>query len=351
MPSRLRCWRRCSGHSPIDAAGAPRCSAVWSIFVISAAACTVAPDLRSLLLARAVNGLGAAILLPAAFAYAGDLPVRRERDRAMGVLASAFPMATLIGIPLGSVAAIFAGWRGALALITIIGLLALVLVRAILPADAPRSARPAGYLASYRSVLTDRRGLLLLSVTFVWFIAPMGLFTYFAQFIHVTYDVPTTQAGLSLIVIGAVGAIASRVSGRLMGVIGARNAVLYAISAFAIASILMVATSGTLWMSIAVMGLWASGTWFGMPAIQAIVAAHSERLRGTMLAFNSSAFNLAGVIGPALMGTIVAASGFEAAYRTGTVLAIGAFALAWLVLPRGEHIESSAPLKPEVAGD
>jgi len=100
-----------------------------------------------------------------------------------------------------------------------------------------------------------------------------------------------------------------------------------------------------------VMGLWASGTWFGVPAIQAIVAAHSSRLRGTMLAFNSSAFNLAGVVGPALMGAIVASSGFETAYRVGTIFAVGAFALAWTVLPRGEHIEPDEPLMPEVAGD
>jgi predicted MFS family arabinose efflux permease len=322
-----------------------------SVFVVSAAASTLAPNLMFLLATRAVNGLGAAILLPAAYAYAGDLPLKPERDRAMGVLASAFPMATLLGLPLGAIAATFAGWRGALALITIFGLLALLLVRAILPADGHRADKPAGYLASYRSVLSDRGGLVLLTVTFVWFIAPMGLFTYFAQFIHVTYDVPTTQAGLSLIVIGAVGAVASRVSGRMMGVIGARNAVLYAISAFGLATVLMVATTGTLWLSIAVMGLWASGTWFGMPAIQAIVAAHSERLRGTMLAFNSSAFNLAGVAGPALIGVIVASSGFEAAYRVGTLLAVGAFALAWLVLPRGTRIEADKPVMPELAGD
>jgi predicted MFS family arabinose efflux permease len=269
----------------------------------------------------------------------------------MGVLASAFPMATLIGIPLGSAAAVLVGWRGSLALVTLIGLIAFVLVRAILAPDRPKATRPAGFLSSYRTVLTDRRGLALLAVTFVWFLAPIGLFVYFAEFIHVTYDVPTTQAGLSLIVIGAVGAVASRVSGRLMSVIGARNAVLYAITAFGVASVLMVATAGSLPLTIATMGLWASGTWFGVPAIQAIVAAHSDRLRGTMLAFNSSALNLGGVIGPAVMGAVVASSGFEAAYRVGTVMAVVAFAFAWLVLPRGERVEAEQPVMPPVAGD
>lgn len=322
-----------------------------TIFVASAIACTLAPTLVVLLAARALNGLGAAIILPAAYAYAGDLPVKRERDRAMGVLASSFPLATLLGLPLGALAATVAGWRGALAIIAVVGLLALLLVRAICPPDAPRSGRPAGYLASYRTILSDRGGLLLLAVTFVWFIAPVGLFTYFSEFIHVTYGVPTTQAGLSLIVIGAVGAVASRVSGRLMGVIGARNAVLYAIGAFGLATLLMVATAGSLALSIAVMGLWASGTWFGIPAMQAIVAAHTQRLRGTMLAFNSSALNLAGVVGPALMGTVVVAADFATAYLVGAVFAVGAFTLAWAVLPRGERIASDEPPMPELAAD
>ena len=59
------------------------------VFIGSAAACIVAPSLPLLLVARAVNGLGAAIIVPAAFAYAGDLPTTAERGRAMGLLAAA----------------------------------------------------------------------------------------------------------------------------------------------------------------------------------------------------------------------------------------------------------------------
>ena len=101
-------------------------------------------------------------------------------------------------------------------------------------------------------------------------------------------------------------------------------------------------------LTLAVLALWASGTWFGIPAIQAIVAAHSERLRGTMLAFNSSALNLAGVIGPALIGAIVTAAGFGAAYAASALFALSAFVLAFLVLPRGPQPEPSEP-EPEPA--
>jgi predicted MFS family arabinose efflux permease len=318
------------------------------IFVISAAACVVAPNLLVLLLARGVNGLGAAIMLPAAFAYAGDLPLRGERDRAMGLLSSAFPMATLLGLPIGALVAAFAGWRGAFVFITLVGIAALVLVRAM-PADRPRTSEPLGYVASYRRVLGDRSALKLLSVTMVWFITPLGLFVYFAEFIHVTHDVPTTQAGLALIMVGIVGVIASRLSGRVMGIVGPRRVVLIGITLFGTAAFLMPFSTAWLPLSLGVMAIWASGTWFGVPAINAIVAAYSERSRGTMLAFNSSAFNLAGVIGPMLIGSIIVSIGFAAAYWTAALFAVAAFILAYVVLPRRSPGEPTEPLEPVVA--
>ena len=320
------------------------------IFIASAAACVFAPGLLALLLARGVNGLGAAIMLPAAFAYAGDLPVKRVRDRAMGLLASAFPMATLLGLPIGALVAAVAGWRGAFVFITLVGVAAFVLVRALCPADQPRAGKPLGYLDSYRRVLGDRSALKLLSVTMVWFLTPLGLFVYFAEFIHVTHDVPTTQAGLALVMVGIVGVVASRLSGRVMGAIGARRVVLIGITLFGTAALLMPLTTSALPLSLGVMAIWASGTWFGMPAINAIVAAHSERLRGTMLAFNSSAFNLAGVVGPILIGTIIVSLGFGAAYWAAVLFAGAAFILAYVVLPRRDPTGPIEPFEPVVAG-
>jgi MFS family permease len=85
--------------------------------------------------------------------------------------------------------------------------------------------------------------------------------------------------------------------------------------------------------------------------MQTIVSAHTERLRGTMLAFNSSALNLAGVVGPALIGAIVTTSGFHAAYWSAALVAAAAFSLAWVVLPRGEVVEPSEPAQPAVVGE
>jgi predicted MFS family arabinose efflux permease len=265
----------------------------------------------------------------------------------MGLLSSAFPMATLLGLPLGALVASLTGWRGAFVFITLVGIMALLLVRAFCPRDTPRAERPLGYLESYRGVLGDRSALKLLAVTMVWFIAPLGLFVYLAEFVHVTHGVPTAQAGLALMMVGVVGVVASRISGRVMGRIGTRRVVLIGITLFGTAALLMPLTTSALPLTLLVLALWASGTWFGVPAINAIVAAYSERLRGTMLAFNSSSLNLAGVIGPVLIGSIVSAYGFTAAYWTASLFAVAAFALAFMVLPRRDEpgpLDASEPV-------
>jgi multidrug resistance protein len=304
------------------------------IFVASAGACVVAPSLPVLFVARAVNGIGAAIIVPAAFAYAGDIGEVERRDRAMGLLASSIPLATLLGLPVGALVASAAGWRGAFLFITLVGVTAFLAVRALCPPDPARTGGAVGYRESYRGILGDRSAVSLLAVTLVWFLAPTGLFVYVAELFHVVHGVPTAQAGLSLIVIGLVGVIASRLSGRFMALLGPRNAVLAAVAVVATAMLLMPATTASPVLSLLALALWASGTWFGVPAMQAIVAAHSDRLRGTMLAFNSSAFNLAGVLGPVLMGAVITAAGFGAAFLLGSAIVASALALAWLVLPR-----------------
>jgi predicted MFS family arabinose efflux permease len=119
-----------------------------------------------------------------------------------------------------------------------------------------------------------------------------------------------------------------------MAVLGPRTAVLGAITLFGTAMLLMPLTTSSLVLSLLALGLWAAGTWFGVPAMQAIVASHSDRLRGTMLAFNSSALNLAGVVGPIVIGAVISGAGFGAAFLTGSLLAVATFALAWVVLPR-----------------
>ncbi len=305
-----------------------------TIFSVAAGACIVAPTLPLLLLARVVNGVGAAIILPASFAYAADLPSPKERARAMGIAVSAFPLANLIGLPIGALVAGLWGWQASFGFVLSVAIAATLLIRRLPEEPVRPAAEQTGYLDSYRTVLGDRQALGVLSVTFIWFAASMGLFIYLGEFFHRGFGLSTTQAGLAYLVVGVVGVIASRLSSRFLQVLGARRTVLVGIALLVVCTFVLPLTVGMLPFALIVFAFWAFGTWFGLPGQQTIVASLNARIRGTMLAFNGSALNLGGVFGPILAGQVLNWGGFDAAARWTSLVALVAFVVAWWRLPR-----------------
>ena len=186
-----------------------------------------------------------------------------------------------------------------------------------------------------------------MSVSLVWFTGSIGMFIYVGEFFHQTYGIPSSQAGLAYVVIGVVGIVAARSSGLVLERIGARRTVLVGISIFGVSVLLLPLTAVALPVSLVVLATWAFGIWFGVPGMQTIVAGLSNAARGTMLAFNGSALNLGGVIGPVISGRIIETAGFIPAGVWSAFLAACAIVIAGRVLPRRT---STPPAIEEPAG-
>jgi multidrug resistance protein len=317
-------------------------------FAITVFGSAVAPSLPFLLAMRVLNGLGAAIVMPAAFAYAGDLPTVTQRSRAMGNLAMGYPLAALLGLPIGALLAGATSWRATFAAVAILALVAVFLVWRI-PADRPKGAGVIGYTEGLRLAARNRAVLSVLAVTFLWFLGPFGIFPFVAQFFQSSYGLSTSEVGLVFIVLGAVGVVSARTSGRLMASIGPRRVVLLAIACFGSAVLVLPSTPPVLVLSLLVFGVWVFGTWFGLPAQQSIAASLSDRARGTVMAFNSSALNLAAVVSPAIGGVIFASGGFRTLGTWSAGVAAVALVAAFLLLPRARPAppERPAEVAPE----
>lgn len=307
-----------------------------SFFALTVAGTAVAPTLPVLLALRALNGLGAAAVMPAVFAYAGDLPTVTQRTRAMGNLAMGFPLASLLGLPLGALLAGLISWRATFAAVAILALLATVLIWR-LPADRPKGATAIGYTEGLRFAVGNRAVLAVLAVTFLWFLGPMGMFPFVGEHFQSAFGLSTAEVSIVFIVLGAVGVVSARTSGRLTGRIGARRVVLLAIACFGTA-VLILPSVEYLVLALMVFGVWVFGTWFGLPAQQSIAAGISDRARGTVMAFNSSALNLAAVVSPIIGGIVFANGGFRLLGTWTAVLAVAAFVAAWALLPRPQAV-------------
>lgn len=141
------------------------------LFTVASALCGFAPTLWLLIGARALQGLGAAIMMALTMAFIGETVSKAKTGSAMGLLGTMSAIGTALGPSLGGLLIAGFGWQ-AIFLITVpLGLLTLLLAQRYLPADrqAQKTGR-AGFdplgtlllaltLAAYALAMTTGRGL------------------------------------------------------------------------------------------------------------------------------------------------------------------------------------------------
>lgn len=128
-----------------------------ALFTAASALCGAASTLWLLVAARAVQGLGAAVMMALALAFVGQTVPKERTGRAMGLMGAMSAVGTALGPSLGGALTAGFGWRAIFLVNLPLGVLALLLVRRRLPADG---AVPAGERAGFDGV-----GTLLLALT------------------------------------------------------------------------------------------------------------------------------------------------------------------------------------------
>lgn len=157
------------------------------LFTVASIMCGVAPTLWLLIAARAVQGLGAAIMMALTMAFVSEMVPTERTGRAMGMLGTMSAVGTGLGPSLGGVAIALLGWRAMFLINVPLGILAFLLSVRYLPPDrqGPKmalagfdvmgSALLAVALAAYSLAMTVGQGdfgllnhaLLLTSAIFV----------------------------------------------------------------------------------------------------------------------------------------------------------------------------------------
>ena len=95
------------------------------LFVLGNAITALAADLPSVLLGRAVAGLGAALFAPTALGVASAIAPPERRGRALSTVTAGLAGATALGAPLGTFIAGFGSWRTTLWFVAALGLVAM----------------------------------------------------------------------------------------------------------------------------------------------------------------------------------------------------------------------------------
>jgi len=109
------------------------------LFTAAALVGMLAPNVAVLIIARAVQGIGAALSGPAALALLSELfPEGSQRNRAFGVYAAVGSVSASAGLVLGGLLTQFLGWRSVFAISVAFGVLVTVAIKSALPASIRR---------------------------------------------------------------------------------------------------------------------------------------------------------------------------------------------------------------------
>lgn len=150
---------------------------LYAGFTVGTLLCAAAPSYLLLLVARAVAGGFAGVVAAVVLAAVGDVFPDSRRGTAMGVVLSAFSVASIVGVPAGLYLANATGWRTPFAVLGILSAGVWLLAAAILPPLRSHLNQAHGKSVQVWKVLSDPAhlpaySLMVLLVMGTWTIVP-----------------------------------------------------------------------------------------------------------------------------------------------------------------------------------
>ncbi|MEV4339766.1 Cmx/CmrA family chloramphenicol efflux MFS transporter [Streptomyces sp. NPDC049590] len=294
--------------------------ALQALFIAAHILGALAPGYAVLFATRVISALAYAGFWGVAVATAVALVPANAKGKAVAVVAGGLTLATIIGVPAGTLLSQFAGWRAAFW-----GVAALTLVSLACSVSAIPGGR--GSAEETRTVRAELRAMarpqlwLSYAVTAFSFGAVIVTFSYLASLLT---DVTGLADGWVPVLLALFG-----VGGLLGMVIGGRTAEAYPIRTLALGTGVLAAASALLAVlaentvvTVALVFVLGMAGYVTNPILQSrvfVVAPGAPTLVG---ATNTSAFNVGNTLAPALGGVVIDAGfGFASVAWVGAALA------------------------------
>ncbi|MFD8147297.1 MFS transporter [Streptomyces sp. NPDC059708] len=231
----------------------------YAVFTTGNLLTAATPSFTTALTARALAGLGGAMITPAAVAAATALAPPERRGRAIATVMTGLSAATALGAPLGTALAGLTGdWRTTLLFVSALGLLAALGTALFLPGLPTPPAVP---LRTRLTPLTDHRiGLTLLTTL----LAYTGLYTVYS-FIDPALDRATGGSGTTLAALlfvwGLAATAGTLTSGRLVDRYGGRRVINTALTLAALDFALLPWSTAHLPTTVVALLVWGACGW------------------------------------------------------------------------------------------
>lgn len=293
---------------------------MW-LYCAGHAACALAPGYVPLAVVRPFAVLGAAVFTPQAAATIALLVPAHRRAAAVTAIFVGWSVASVMGMPIGSLVAGHFHWRAGFAIVAVLAAVSAVWVARVVPAglSVPPLSR-----SSWLEVARSDRLRRVLLVTFVSSTGQFTLLSYVSPALAQAISASPAQLALLFAVNGACGVAGNVVLSRHVAPATVDRSVFVALavmgSGLAIWTVAAAADAG--W-PVFMLGMifWGMGSFSSNSAQQARLGLSAPSLASASIALNTSFLYAGQAAGAALGGAVVAMAGFRP---------LGAFAVALL---------------------
>lgn len=295
-------------------------------FALANVGAAASSSLELLVLARVLAGSAHGVFIGVASAIAAGLVSEEHRGEAISIVFGGLAVATVVGVPVGTLIGQLAGWRIAFIAVAAVVAIALIAAAAFVPkvaaagtSDARRQAR----FALAPSVLA------VLAVGLVLMGGQFTAFTYLTPFLNQVTGVHRAWVSAFLLAYGIAAAVGTLVGGRAADR-SAGNTLLAANLAVLAALVLLRLGGGSAAVVVIALVIWGFAGFAAIPALQLRVLTLAGAGGDLALTLAASAVNGGIALGSAVGGAALATSGPNTTVELAFTLAAVVLPLTWM---------------------
>ncbi|MEH7460277.1 MFS transporter [Bacillus pseudomycoides] len=263
------------------------------IFSIGTFCTGLTQDFNTILVFRALTGLSGAMIMPSIFALIGDKIPYKMRGMAMGMIMGAMVGSTVLGVPIGAFLTSVGNWQWTFYGIGILALLVAFIVIGMLPKTPPTNqiqvSAPVAMISAIKTAFTNSSVFFALLSTFLWTVSLQGMFSYIGVYYKENFDFSVEKTGMVIFFAGAGSIIGNVIGGKLSDKIGKKAVVSIATIIAAVGVVSFSLLTDHVIAAMIAHVLWSTSIGFGQSSLTALISELSPKVRGTVMALNSSA--------------------------------------------------------------
>lgn len=276
---------------------------LMAIFTLGNVCCAIAPNYAVLLLARVITSLAHGTFFGVGSVVATGLVAADRRASAISIMFTGLTIATLLGVPAGAWLGLHFGWRSTFWAVAAIGIAAMLVIAALVPAGHEHGNRIA--VRDELRAIGNPSVLLGLLMTVLGFAGVFTVFTYIQPILTEVTGFAQSAVSPILLVFG-VGLIAGNLLGGKLADHHLVRALLLTLVALIVVLGVMSFALHSKVLVVLFVGLLGIAAFATVPPLQLWVLHKADNAKSLASSLNIGAFNLGNALGAWLGGVVVA---------------------------------------------